>query len=362
MSLVGIVMTEPPNQFNTVRSAVLFDELTAINDVGGRTIVEGFDGDTHWLSLPSAEATADEFTFAEAEEAFSGAGAAKLDFRVGVQQERRGIYVQDAMVPIGALASRSFMEATGSALGTVGLLESGDALVPYVVRGVFDLFPTLESSDGPALVLNRDQLADWTNSFTFNAGSHVRPEEIWLSLAPDADRELLTERLVGTEFRVKGLVDRQKERATIESNPLIAAGGAGILVVSFLAILVLVGAALLVSLWMAVQRRRTEFAVMRAMGVSRGQILRLLAFEYMLVAAVGLLVGAYLGLMVGRQMLSFLDVTETGERVEPGFILQTDWGFVAGGAAAVLGIFVLALFLAVRVLARTSDAQALRTE
>jgi putative ABC transport system permease protein len=172
----------------------------------------------------------------------------------------------------------------------------------------------------------------------------------------------LTERLVGTEFRVKGLVDRQKERATIESNPLIAAGGAGILVVSFLAILVLVGAALLVSLWMAVQRRRTEFAVMRAMGVSRGQILRLLAFEYMLVAAVGLLVGAYLGLMVGRQMLSFLDVTETGERVEPGFILQTDWGFVAGGAAAVLGIFVLALFLAVRVLARTSDAQALRTE
>src|SRR5262249_34694274 len=141
-----------------------------------------------------------------------------------------------------------------------------------------------------------------------------------------------------------------------------AAGGSGILFVAFVAVLVLVGAALLVSLWMAVQRRRVEFAVLRALGLSRGQIFRMLAFEYLLVVVVGLLVGAFLGLVVGRQMLSFLNVTESGTRVVPPFILQTDWLVVGAGVAATLAIFGVALLLAVRVLAGGSDAQALRTE
>jgi putative ABC transport system permease protein len=143
---------------------------------------------------------------------------------------------------------------------------------------------------------------------------------------------------------------------------LIAAGGSGILLLAFLAALVLVGVALLVSLWTAVQRRRVEFAVLRALGLSRGQVLRMLAFEYALVVILGLGVGAYLGLLVGRQMLSFLNVTETGSRVVPPFVLQTQWSVVGLGVAVVLAIFAAALLLAARVVAGGSDAQALRTE
>jgi hypothetical protein len=88
----------------------------------------------------------------------------------------------------------------------------------------------------------------------------------------------------------------------------------------------------------------------------------MLAFEYALVVVVGLGVGVYLGLVVGRQMLSFLNVTENGARVVPPFILQTQWNVVGLGVAAVLIIFGVALLLAVRVLTTGSDAQALRTE
>jgi ABC-type lipoprotein release transport system permease subunit len=96
--------------------------------------------------------------------------------------------------------------------------------------------------------------------------------------------------------------------------------------------------------------------------LSRRQILAQLSMEYTVVAVLGIVVGVYLGVLVGRRMLSFLDVTATGEQVEPGFILQTDWGFVALGAVAVIVTFALSLLLAVRALGRTSDAQALRTE
>ena len=101
---------------------------------------------------------------------------------------------------------------------------------------------------------------------------------------------------------------------------------------------------------------------MRALGLSKGQVLRMLAFEYALVVVLGVIVGVVLGLVVGRQMLSFLNVTETGGRVVPPFVLQTRWSVVAVGVAGVLLIFGGALAFAVRVLAGTSDAQALRTE
>src|SRR5690606_12122050 len=139
------------------------------------------------------------------------------------------------------------------------------------------------------------------------------------------------------------IVDRESELETLRRNPLISAGGAGILYIAFGAVLLLVGAALLVSLWVSVQRRRTEFAVMRALGLSRGQVIRLLAFEYAIVAILGLGVGAYLGRLVGERMLSFLNVDEDGRTAEPSFILQTDWLMVLAGAAVVLLVFAFAL-------------------
>ena len=61
-------------------------------------------------------------------------------------------------------------------------------------------------------------------------------------------------------------------------------------------------------------------------------------------------------------MLSFLNVTENGAEVEPGFILQTDWALVAGAVGAVFVLFAVALALATFVMAAIADAQALRTE
>ena len=124
----------------------------------------------------------------------------------------------------------------------------------------------------------------------------------------------------------------------------------------------LVAAALMVSLFMSIRRRRVEFAVLRAIGLRRQQIVVALFVEYMLVAFVGIVVGAVSGLILGNQMLSFLEFTETGTRVEPPFILQTDWFMVGIGVGVILLVFVLALVAARGFLARNSDSTALRTE
>ena len=97
-------------------------------------------------------------------------------------------------------------------------------------------------------------------------------------MQPNVDRAQLEETLGEPPYQLDTLSDRQGELERLERNPLIAAGGAGILYIAFGAVLMLVAAALLVSLWVSVQRRRGEFAVLRAMGLSRGQVVQLLAF------------------------------------------------------------------------------------
>ncbi|MGH2588085.1 MAG: FtsX-like permease family protein, partial [Dehalococcoidia bacterium] len=359
LSLTALVLTEPATVVNTSAAPVFVDDITVTDAAGQETIVEDFEGAVEWAALPSRQSIQDAFRITS-DRPHAGRSSGRFAFRTGASGGVRGIYVQDPNVPLPAVVSTSFLGATGLGVGAQTLIQVGDTLVPIVIEDSFNLFPTMPAGGGAAVVLNRDLLISWVNAFV-DSGLR-RPNEVWFALGPDADRDAIARTLASPDYRIGNVVDRERALLSIERNPLIAAGGSGILIVAFLAVLVLVGAALLVSLWMAVQRRRVEFAVLRALGLSRGQVLRMLAFEYSLVVILGLVAGVYLGLLVGRQMLSFLNVTENGTSVVPPFVLQTDWAIVAAGIAIVLAIFVVALLLAVRVLAGSAEAQALRTE
>ncbi|MBK9610908.1 ABC transporter permease [Candidatus Amarobacter glycogenicus] len=258
------------------------------------------------------------------------------------------------------IASESFSASTGIPPGGAGNVVVGDILTPITITATFRLMPTLDTSQGPAVIFNRDHLLSWIGIVDVIQAPGIN--EAWFALEPGADVEALERALSEAPFSLEEMYDQQSQLESLERNPLIAAGGAGILYIAFGAVLLLVAAALLVSLWVSVQRRRGEFAVLRAMGLSRGQVVQLLAFEYAIVAILGLVAGAYLGRLVGERMLSFLNVDDAGNRAEPGFLLETDWLLVIAGGAIVLAVFIAAMVFAGRLITRTSDAAALRTE
>ena len=312
-----------------------------------------------WDAIPSAERFTDSLQLSS-EEVRTGSQAARLGFRRGTTGERRGLYPADRGIPLPLLASEAFLEQNRLEVGDEDLLEIDNLIVPFVVRGVYERFPTLPALEGPSVVLNRDQLQRWGYMVSTVPGDLARMNEVWLDLAPDADRAHIVETL--NRIGLSRVVDQEETLESVRSNPLIAASGTGILSVSFVATLALVAVALLVSLWMAIQRRRVEFAVLGAIGLTRRQVMAVLGLEYAIVGVVGVAAGVLVGQFVGRRMLSFLDVTEAGLPVEPGFVLQTEWTFVIVGAAAVAAVFAVALVATVQALSRTSDAAALRTE
>ena len=359
MTLMSIIITEPANRFNSQDLVIHFDEITALTE-SGPVALEGFESaEAGWVPLAARPTQSDVFTVST-EATSAGRQSGKLTRAPGQSTPFWGILVAQSNVPLPVVASRAYVDATGVTVGSTRLMAISSAFVPIRVVGIYERMPTLNSAAGASVIFNREHLI----SYLGLAQSDTVPglNEAWFELEPGADRAALDARLDSAPFYLTRVTDRESELATLKQNPLISAGGAGILYLAFGAVLILVGAALLVSLWVSVQRRRTEFAVMRALGLSRGQVVRLLGFEYAIVAVLGLVVGAYLGRMVGERMLSFLNVDQDGRVAEPSFILQTNWLLVAAGAAVVLLVFFVALGFAGRLISRTSDGQALRTE
>jgi len=360
LTLIALILTEPDNRANATTAPIFFDDVGVTDSAGHPTVIEDFESaPTPWAALPTRSANQDKFA-PTIDRAHSGTTSAMLTPATGARTGPAGLYLRGANVPLPVLASASFTAATGLRPGSSASVLVGSVVVPIVVRDTFRLFPTLSAANGPALVFNRDQLTSWLNLPA--VGTVPGLNEAWFALPPGADRQALKRTLATEEFGLADTLDRDMALAAIERNPLIAAGGSGILFVAFGTTLFLVTAALLVSLWAAAQRRRVEFAVLRMLGTSRGQVFRLLTIEYSLVAFPGIAVGSYLGLRISRQMLSFLDATESGARIEPSFVLETNWPVVLGGAAAVLAAFAAGLVIATSYLAHSSDAEALRTD
>ena len=362
LTLASVLVSEPSGRFGIQYPPLYLDDITVTDASGTSGAVEDFEGPLRWSAFQTRERTPDTIA-ASNEQVHGGKAAGKFTFRPGSTKDSRGIFIDGQITPIPVLVSENFAASTGLRTGANGhLVTSSNQLVPISVKGEFNLFPTTTLREGPVVVMNRDLLMDWGDTANFLGRGSLGPTEVWLNTAPETDLKTLKKSLAASSAHLDRTVSLQETLDRNEKNPLLAAGGSGILVLAFIAVMALVAAGLLASLRAAVARRRGEFALVHAMGFSRLQLFRQLALEYAVVFVAGTAAGAFLGLFLGRQMLSFLEVTEDGFKVEPPFILVTQWLLVGVGVALVLAVFTAALTLATRSVNRTSDAQALRME
>jgi hypothetical protein len=339
---------------------VFIDNLSAVDAAGNEVLLEGFEEGAPWRTFPTSQATPERFTVVT-EEPHAGRNAGRFDLRTGSIPESRGIYLAGLSTPLGILVSESWLAAHGRRVGSeVTIRMAGGTLVPAVVRGAFERFPSIVSREGPVVIFNRDQLLGWSRIASTGVSPLTGPNEAWLATAKGADQRGVAGLAAALGFERSITLDEELAAAT--DNPLIAASGSGILVASFAGVLVLVGLAFVTTLQAAARTRRVELAVTRVLGVTRAQVVAMLAIEYAAVFVVGIVGGSVLGLFVGRQMLSFLEVDQQGFRVEPPFLLETRWLLVAAGVAFVLAAFAVAVWLVARAAGRETPAEVLRGE
>ena len=193
--------------------------------------------------------------------------------------------------------------------------------------------------------------------------------QVWLHTRDDTT-SLASVRttLNSPQYRVTQIVDRRLLLATLQSDPLyvVLLGVLGLGTVAAL-LLTLVGD--LLTSWLSAYTRLTSFALLRALGITSGQVVRMLTWEQAIVYATSLLLGGGFGILLAVSVIPALTFTNLNSDVsnEQFFAVQSALAthlVVPPSLPFVLlilaTIYTLALTIMVRVTTRSTMSQALR--
>jgi hypothetical protein len=252
---------------------------------------------------------------------------------------------------IPAIATDSFLADTGTAVGArIPLAPGGPFLV---VAGTTRGFPTLPNSAGGILV----DLPTYATAQWMADGTIVEPSEWWLDV--DGPAAPVATRLEGPPFSSVAVLDRAARARELSTDP-VALGISGALYVGFAAAAIFAVIGFAVSSAISAAERRTEFAVLRSVGLSKRQLSGALALEGGLTVVLALAAGTALGVLLAWFVLPYVSLNGEGGRPFPEVVVHFPWTTAALLGAALLVALAVVVAIEIRVLARIRLAPALR--
>ncbi len=221
----------------------------------------------------------------------------------------------------GVLVPREFMDQHN--------LRGGDTLrmqmstygyrfeFPLTIVGHFELFPTWYPSEGPLFVGNLEYMYE-------HAGSQF-PYEVWLSAEPNVDlQQLGDEGLSEINLRVlswdAALLEINDEQGRPERQGLF-----GLLSIGFGAAAVLTVFGFLLYALFSFRRRFIELGVLRASGLSSGQMTSFLAWELVFLIVIGGGAGTALGAWVSYLFIPYLQIGADPTSKIPPYLVEIAW-------------------------------------
>ena len=229
-----------------------------------------------------------------------------------------------ASLPNGILLPSAFLAESGLRVGdplvyTVQVLAGGVEIRSQIV-GSFDYFPTWYPEESALIIVGNLQ------DLFAQVGGDL-PHQVWLRLAPGADldrfeanlqRELRISREWMEPFTPISQAQTRPERQ----------GMFGLLSVGFVAAALLTVLGFFLYALFSFRRRFIEMGILRAIGLSSGQMIRMLGWELAMMILTGLGVGTLLGVGVSRAFIPFWNPGTGGSAVPP-YLVEINWAATA---------------------------------
>ena len=359
LTLVSLSIYEVDFRATLKAGSVAIDDIRVISD-DGVEIIEPFDDISGWDVMRAVPDAASDAWQSSGDGEDGDSGAATFIWTQGSALTSRGIYHGPPLEPIPVLASESFLDDTGRALGDELEVSVAGHRVPVLLVDTISYFPTLDTINRAFLVSDFATLASYTNLVA--QASELKPNEIWLSTAVSgAEREELVARLSELgPFSSRSVHDRTKTLETSQVDPLVAAGWRALLFIAFSAVLVLSCLGFLVHNYVSFRTREAHFALMRTIGFSMRQLIMLVWVEQFLIIAAGMALGTWMGGRLGAIIMPFLGHDDQGSQVLPPFVTEVSWGALAITYAAMAVVFALIIMGVIWFIHRISLQRVLR--
>lgn len=335
------------------------DDLVATGPSIEETVIS-FDEAGLWTGLPTSNGLDTIYSLADEPPAVGqpGASTASIVLERGTNSGIRGIYRTATAGPLPVIASTTFLGETNSRVGVPFVANIGGGFVPLVIVKTLRYFPTLDADREPFIIADVTSLIDFLELRGLRS---IGANELFASIDTSRHNEVSDD--IRSVFRSGRIVDRQALLLDTTIDPLAVAGWRGMGVVA----IILSGIATILGYitYLSAHSKSTEHdsAYMRAIGLSRAEFLRIVIIEHALIGLVGIVLGVATGIGISRIAMNSMAFTETGDRLLPPFILQTDWvpvAIVLAIAAATATVILAGLLrgyprLPLHVLTRTTE-------
>jgi hypothetical protein len=286
----------------------------------------------------------------------------------GVDRSGRGVLVALTPTDVHALArdeltaivNQPFLDALSADVGdSVHVTLPGGTRSIRIV-GAIDSFPTTEPEAPVAIV----DLATF-GALRFGADHQVQlVDEWWLDLdgsapAGAASLDAIEAARVTGVLAGATVTSREATRQRLSTDPL-ALATIGALVLGFVVAGLFAVIGLTVSAAVSARQRRTEFALLRALGLSPNQLSGWLLLENGSLVVVSIAAGTLLGLVIGWVVLPFITVTQGGAIPFPPVLVDVPWSSILVLEAVSIAALAVTLVLLARSMRRAGVGSVLR--
>ncbi len=357
LTLISLRIEETDPERRLQAGSIIIDQVSVVTRSGETVVVEPFDDPARWSVLKvSSDAVAD--ILKESGVRFSGdSGSVLFSWGAGRALSSRGIFYGSGREPIAALASRSFMRDSGHAMGDEFDVSVGGYRVPVRVQDTVELFPTMTTPNERFLVVDLTSLRHYANmGSTFRS---LNANEVWMAAA-DGSPPTAEEAGGVRGFTSSAVLDRNQRLAESKVDPLVKAGWRSLLFIAFGSVLILSCIGFLVHAYVSFRNRQLQFALLRTVGLSSGQLMTMVWLEQTLVIAAGMALGTWMGGRLGAIIMPFLGHDDWGGQVLPPFVLEVNWGALMMTYGFMLAVFALITFGIIWLIHRLSVQRILR--
>lgn len=245
---------------------------------------------------------------------------------------------RDARGHVPALVTTALARAEQLQVGSITQVAVGNTNIDAHVVGVLSQFPTISTPSG-GIVLGEQAVNQALKQAEIStpSASTVSPNELWLR---DPSGRIPPGVPASATVTVRSQVETSLRGAPLSEEPqqaLLAVAAATVL-------LALCGMA--IGVLASGGERSGEFALLAALGLSRGARIRLLMLEQGLLAVPGALAGAALGAALARVVVPVATLTADALQPQPPVVVHTPWAELGVAAAAFTAVPLLLAALA----------------
>lgn len=234
----------------------------------------------------------------------------------GMTQEHWFTYLNAlAANPEGAIVSKNFADKfdlkVGNNISVFRSDSSGKSLgrMPLTVVAIMDIFPSFQSR---VQVTEEDGSVTYTDQYfvacSFSNLSRyypATPYQVWMKI--DGSTDFIYDWAEANEMNFTVFEDLSNKVITMKNDPYFQITN-GMLTISFIVVLVLCAIGFLIYWLTNIRSRELIFGIYRAMGMSMGELIRMLINEHFFGSLIPILFGAGIGILASKMFIPLIEI------------------------------------------------------